>query len=328
MTVPTQVLAAGAAADAAIAAREAQFNPVVETVEPEAQAQPAEPTTQLGPVATTPTPAKEDWESKYNTLQGKYNAEVPALRQSNQQLSDAVSGLTARVDQLISAPKQEAPAPDLTVAPALSEKDKDEFGADLVAMVARISNEAATAACARMEKVFQQEAKLIHSKLDNTQHTVGQTQLASFAEKVSAQVPEFNTRNGDAKFIAWLDNERESFSNATYGELLQKAAVDQDVPRVVRIFETYWGSSNAPAQAEAAPVVSAANSLASEVAPAAARGTATPQTTGNAPKIWTTSMVTKFYADQQRGLYKGKPQEVEVIEADIFAAQREGRFRS
>ncbi|RLB93526.1 MAG: hypothetical protein DRH26_03635, partial [Deltaproteobacteria bacterium] len=44
-------------------------------------------------------------------------------------------------------------------------------------------------------------------------------------------------------------------------------------------------------------------------------------------KIWNSKLVNEFYVDQSRGKYKGKDEEVKVIEADIFAAQNDGRWQ-
>lgn len=50
-------------------------------------------------------------------------------------------------------------------------------------------------------------------------------------------------------------------------------------------------------------------------------------TTGGDTKVYTRVDVAKFFDDVRKGVYKGREQERDRIERDIFAAQREGRIR-
>lgn len=50
--------------------------------------------------------------------------------------------------------------------------------------------------------------------------------------------------------------------------------------------------------------------------------------TPSEPKMYTPQDIKSFFADVQKGKYKGREEERDRIERDIFAAQREGRINT
>ena len=70
--------------------------PVAEVVPPQ------EPVVPVAPVVS-----EETWEHKYQTLIGKFNAEVPRLHQQNKELTNQLQGMQTQIDTL----KQPAAAP-------------------------------------------------------------------------------------------------------------------------------------------------------------------------------------------------------------------------
>src|SRR6478609_3792282 len=80
-------------------------------------------------------PAAEDWQHKFQTLQGKYNAEVPSLRNQVAQLSQQIADLQA------ARPATPAPAPAAAPQPAkklVTDEDTETYGDDLIGLMRRV----------------------------------------------------------------------------------------------------------------------------------------------------------------------------------------------
>jgi hypothetical protein len=65
--------------------------------------------------------------------------------------------------------------------------------------------------------------------------------------------------------------------------------------------------------------------LEKQVTPGRARSAGTPQT--NKGKVYTPEDIKKFFNDVRSGKYRGREQERDRIERDIFNAQRENRIQ-
>jgi len=95
-----------------------------------------------------------------------------------------------------------------------------------------------------------------------------------------------------------------------------------DAGRVAQFFAS-WTQANGTTQAQ--PNRSASNSeLAKQVAPGKGRSIGIPQ--GSEKKTYTPQDITDFFKDVRDGKFKGKEEERDKIERDIFAAQQEGRI--
>ena len=60
------------------------------------EGQPADPPPETPPAPPEPPPPTEDWQHKFQTLQGKYNSETSTLRQQVEELTQKVNELTAK----------------------------------------------------------------------------------------------------------------------------------------------------------------------------------------------------------------------------------------
>jgi hypothetical protein len=139
--------------------------------------------------------------------------------------------------------------------------------------------------------------------------------------------------NVSEEFKAWL-TEADPYVGEQRGALLNEAFTKNDATRVVNFFKGYLKEQTAvqpgdqtpkqratpekAAQVDLETLVSPGG--ASEAAPASAQE-------GNAGKFFTQAEIAAFYADVQKGRYRGKEQEKDRLEREIVAAANEGRVR-
>ena len=257
------------------------------------QVVPAQPTvgeSQQAPVETEPMnagteqPAQglpegdlEKLRSKYSSLRGKYDAEVPRLHSQNKELESRIQQLleenkTLRGEIASSQPKA-----------FLTEKDTETFGADMVDVMRRAAKEEASK--------YAEEAASLKSQVQQLQQQLQQTASASaaasddmFFAALSQEYPAWGEQNSDKGFLDWLNT-----PDPVYGFLrnnaLQDAFAKRDVHAVAGIFKAYRDQN------------SQANPLERQVTPAHTRGAAP---TGANARTWTSAEIHDFYEKWRR----------------------------
>lgn len=301
------------------------------------------PTDPVTPAAHTPTepvtpvviesPAsvsKEEYnklEQRYRTLQGMHQADVSRLRN---ELMTAQAAAQSLEDRLVAVEKstQTSSAP----AKYITEKDQEEYG-DTLEVFRRAAREEAEAIFLPreqkyLERIAQLETKQGHIQntvlptVENITRTQQQTVSDNFYAAIAARVPDWEAINDTPAFKAWC-LAADPVTGGTKQLFLDQAAAQWDAPRVIRFFEE-WKRTQAGGQTPA-PNKNAQTDLEKMVAPGASKG-------GNqaAPdkKQWTNADIAQFYRDITTGKYAGKLEERKKIEADIYAAQAEGRISS
>lgn len=310
------------------------------TADPETAADPTpEPAAEQTPDPVAPeshqqqavTPSSDDennttYAQRWRSLQGVYNATKRQLDES----SSRIQNLEQLVAQLSNA-RVEASMPQ--AATHVTDQDRSSYGDDMVEFARRVSREEIAP--------LAQAIKMLMGRLDQLQGVVPVVQNVAAAQAKTAhelfydalarRVPDWQTVNENTKFHEWLLS-ADPLSGQIRQTLLEDAHRALDVDRVVNIFAMgkqaigVQAPAAAPSEAQApAPQRAAkASQLEKQIAPGrAATGSTPPQATEK--KRWTRADITKFYADKQRGVYKGREQEAASLERDIFAAQNEGR---
>lgn len=305
------------------------------------------------PAANTPAPspatpepkagdekAPEDITQKYRTLQGMYNAEVPRLHAQNREMA----GRIQQMEQLLASLSQSAApqgspqgspqaAPAASAAPArlVTDKDVEEYGEsiDIMRKVSREELGSLLQRLGKIEGILQQ----MQTKVVPQVQAVAQRQQVSaeqqFWADLTAAVPSWREVNDNQAFQDWLltVDPLTGITRQTYLEDAQRAL---DARRVSAFFRAWLESTGQPAVAQSTGSASATTPAKSElerqVAPGRARSVGAPTT--NQGKIYTPEDIKRFFADVRRGVYKGREQERNRIESDIFAAQRENRIQA
>lgn len=307
----------------------ADAEPVAEAPSQESAAEPQPESSHAeSPQQQAVTPSSDDennttYAQRWRSLQGVYNATKRQLDES----SSRIQNLEQLVSQMSNA-KVEASMPQASAH--VTEQDRSSYGEDMVEFARRVSREEIAP--------LAQAIKLLMGRLDQLQGVVPMVQNVAAAQAKSAhemfydalgrRVSDWQTVNENPKFHEWLLS-ADPLSGQIRQTLLEDAHRTLDVDRVVNIFA--MGKQAIGVQAPAAEPAAAtvqraakASQLERQIAPGrAATGSTPPQATEK--KRWSRADITKFYADKQRGVYKGRGQEATALERDIFAAQNEGR---
>lgn len=293
-----------------------QENPPAEApVEQATQVEPQTQETAQAPQAPAPT-SDVNWEHKFKTLQGIFNAEVPKLQQQNKELNARLHDAIERMEKLAQQPKpQEAPQQQ----PTLDPKDVEDFGHDLVEMVQRQTQAVLGSVAKKMDAVvsdFEKRIAQLEQALKGTSQTVAMTAEEVFFSKLTVQVPDWEQINADERFLAWLAE-----TDPVYGQPRQAALTSaqnaMDVGRVANVFKAF--KDTLPKQ-----VAPKADPLAKQVSP---KGSASAPPAPTDKPVITQQQVQTFYHDVATGKYRGRDAEVQRLEQMINEALAEGRIR-
>ncbi|NCC84832.1 MAG: hypothetical protein EOM03_12010 [Clostridia bacterium] len=195
-------------------------------------------------------PKHENWEAKFHTLQGKYNAEVPRLNDLARQQAAEIQRLTSLVEAKQEQPPATAPAKTTLNREALEAYD-DEFG-KLVDLI----------------EAQKAEIDVLKSTLGQVQgnvQQVGQHQQATatdmFWRELRAAVPDFDAINADPAFVAWL-NEPDGLSETprkVIGDTAMKALNHEKVARIIKEFKSQRGKQQPKPQVNLSPSTTSVN---------------------------------------------------------------------
>lgn len=267
--------------------------------------QPAAPIAQVAPVAHQ----TENFEARFHSLRGKYDAEVPRLAQQ-------VREQQAALQTLISENQNLKQRPVAAQAPLVTDADKAAFGDDLVDMVDRLATQKLQAVEARIEQMRSENERL-KGQIGNVNEQVAVGAKDRFLQQLTAAVPDWQAVNADQGFLLWL-----GATDPVYG-LPRQAGLDNaynqlDAARTALIFESYKQSTGA-----VTPAKTLRQELQSQVAPTRSRNTAPPAMDNAATRIWTQQEISAAYSDMRRG---NLTDDVAArVAAEIDTAVAEGR---
>jgi prefoldin subunit 5 len=255
----------------------------------------------------TPTPVREelpavDYEQKFRTLQGKYNAEVPRLHDQVRQLSADVRKLTEE--------KEAAQEARETVSAAADELNKEvyaEYGEEFEKMAETIN-----LLKTQLTAVTKENASLKDS-VGDLEVSSSQAVQDRFYSDIAAVVPNWKEINADPKFLDWLTT-IDPMTELSYQDYLNHAADNLDSAKAINIFKQYNESTIQPQMQQ--------ERVERQVQPVT-----TPVTmegpTEQKPR-YTRQDIRTFYKNVATGVYTETQKA--AIEQDIFLAQSEGRI--
>lgn len=336
MSIPQSVQRQAEEADRLLEQYSAQQTLQTEpTGEPE---EPAEPPTLEEPVeepkAPTPPARNEDeaslWKQRYETLQGKYNAEVGRVAQQNRELQTQLQQVSAQVADLLKTRQPESdPKPDQTL---VRPEDAENYGSDMVDFVRRVAQDTLRAREAELGKVISElrdeNAKLKES-LVGVEQRQGQTAQEQFISRFAQLVPDWEAINQDPAFLNWLE-QTDSLTGQPRQVLLDAAHNALNAQRVAAFFNafkqeigrvapsptpTHQPTPQQPARRSAPPEV------ARQVQPGRSKAASTPQASEPATKIWSQREISDFYRNATQGRYSREEQARIEAEIDLAAAQ-------
>lgn len=258
-----------------------------------------------------------DYEARYKSLQGKYNAEVPGLQADRNRLMQENLGLKREVEdfkrQLAEKPKTQEPGSE-NVEDALDDL-AETYGPDFTKALDRYID------------------KRLADKVPQTTQQPDQTE-DPFIVGMNHFAPNWRVQNNDQGFISWLNETRDPFDKhqRSLQEILIEAVHNRDAERAAHIFNVYRPESPARASSQPATDESQTPDKASPSAPSKEslvvpdkRGTGAQTKIDNAKgKVWTMAEINAFYKKAELGRISEK--EFEETDAAITLAHREGRI--
>lgn len=270
-----------------------------------------------------PPPPTEDWEQKYRSLQGIFNAQMPVLRAEVASLTAnlAAAQQALKAKEVTPASTSETPRPSKVTA-----ADVDAFGADLLDVVKRqaaeIVADAQTAWEAEKTRLTGEITTLRQQVETTAERTVTSDRNKYFGD-LAQLVPDYERVNVDPGFIAWLA-EAEPLAGVQRQSFLKTAFDGFDARRTADIFSAWKATQAAPAPTLAPPAPPAPAPRTLSVTPGPSRAT-TPPAPADTAKVWTASEIDVFYREVGRGDFKGREAEQVATVADIDLALAQGR---
>ena len=258
----------------------------------------------------------------YNSMKGRYDAAQRTIGGMQEQMGQLGDELM-RTQQLFRGGNIN-PASTLPgdIKPAfITPEDVNNFGEPLIDLTKR----AALEAVAPTLTALQEENRRLNQQ-------VNQQRQQNIYEKMDEAMPTWREVNSNPRWLAWL-RLRDFNSAPLRQEQLNRAMQAADAPRVLDFFKRFLDEEVATGQMPApqptpppAPVTAAIplTTLAAPGRPNPAPGNT--QVPDSKP-VYTHQDIKDFYEYVRRGVYAGQEQLKQQIEADIFAAQREGRVR-
>lgn len=261
----------------------------------------------------------EQWEQRYRAMKGRHDAVAASSQQAITELQRQLAELQGRMQQ---TPPPPAPA-------EFDEEDTATWGADLMNFVKR-----------RVDTAVAQVRQELNGRVQHVEHVAQAGSEGALRQQLSQILPNWEEINYNPEFHAWLALPDE-MSGVRRQDLVDKAYGERNAQRVVMFFNRFL-SEAAPAPAgghdpAALPAPNGGTPPASQrlsLTDLAAPGPARPAASAGNPaaptvkRYWTQPEIGQFFAAKHKGLYDRSPEDralAAAYEADIFAAQAEGR---
>ncbi len=275
--------------------------PSAAPAEPNPPAVPASPAINLTPgakvlgktaSANSPAAPTEDWEHKYNVLQGMFNKNTSDLREQNRLLEEQLK--EARESSAPAAPST-GDVSDADVQGLVAQNLIDEFGMDYWKQQIAIQRTVAATAMPQADT----------QRLQQVEQQMADQNRQAFYGRLTQMVPNWEQINGSAEWNAFL-GQIEPLTGATYEALLMDAYEVFDASRAAQLFQTFLST---PQQAPGF------NGL---TTPAPMVPTSVPQGGTLTPEEW---------AAQMQAISAGGYSPVEVIQKqnELMSAWTQGR---
>jgi hypothetical protein len=318
-------LAEQLAREAGMAGAPEPETPSVEVVEPQ------EPVSEPEPASEPAAAPVVDWEQRYRTLQGKYDAEVPQLRRDLDAMRVLYSQMSAPAAP---APDEASLRPATTTTVVVPPEHVAEYGQELIDAAQQWARAAVST---ELEALRNQVAELrgVNDRMQRVETMTTQQHVEAHLSSDPELANRWQALNVDPEFIGWL-NRPDPFAGRLRMELFHDACGRGDGGRVGYFFKAFIAEHTAvnhvPTPTLQTPVpsepVAERPTLEEMAAPGRAVGTGSSH--GGAPaekRLWTQPDIARFYRDRMRGVYAGREADAHALEQDILNATREGRIR-
>lgn len=333
MPLPRAIQQAAAQADA-IAERIANADPSQLVVNPETGEPLTAPATPAAHADTPPAPApvKDEFEQKYRSIQGKYDAEVPILRNQAQTFERINANLSAQLaaaqEELHRFRSQPAPAVPTAPVAAANAKDVETFGSDLIDLITRVSSAQAQSLKSDLLGAIQQIDRSVNqtkSEIGTVKVSQAQTDRALYEQRLSESIPNWREINAKHEWLVWL-GEYDAVLGTTRQEALTDAYHKYDSARTLAFLNAYLDTERAKAPT---PRLTPQEELARQTSPRTnvAQTTVIQDSSPASQRAFTQKEIGDFYTAVLQGKWKHDPAGKAAMEQAIDEAVAAGRVR-
>ena len=259
----------------------------------------------------------EEWRRRYLAMKGRVDQQSDQMHQ----MADQIQRLQVQTNSNAPAPpRQEAPRQLLT------EEEINEYGPEFVDVVRRAAAEVATP--------LYEEIQNLRGQMGQVQTETANVFMTRMNATIGGLVPDWRAINQHPAFIRWVGLP-EVYSGVIRQRLMQEAWNNGDAQRVAAFFRAFLaeeaavdprgtgqGGPQRPA-AYVSPPAPARPTLDQFAAPGRAQSGAHQPTD---KPVYTAQDITRFYQDVTLGKWRTRDAERAAIDADIMAAQHEGRI--
>lgn len=293
-----------------------------------------------GPVAVPPA---GDWKHKYDVLQGKYNAEIPQLQQTNSYLTTELVTTKALLNDIqqqlnglqANPPAQAAPA-SLDLSKFLNDDQKKKL--DEEGITNDVLNMLGQSIQGGMAQQLTNQAAGFNQEIQGLKGDQAKVEHANFWNTFETAVPDFPALNQNPAFKAFM---HVPVAGTTRQRLADDAAARLDPKGVIDIYNEFKMSQPPPAlqpgaQQPGMQLQPGQPGYQPELPPVPGlAGQADPASMLNVPgqniapvvdtKIYSKAEVNKFYSDKSIGNFNHLPDQGQAMENLIMIACQEGR---
>ncbi len=264
----------------------------------------------------------DTYAQRWRSLQGSYNATVrqkSELEQRVQQMEQLLASLSAQQSATSTPAQQEQTQSQRLV----SDDEVNEYGEsiDVMRKVSREELVPVAQRLAQIENMLQQVQANVVPQVQAVAQRQQVTAEQQFWSDLTSYVPNWRDINDNASFQTWL-LDVDPLTGTNRQTYLEEAQRSLDAHRVSAFFQTWLESTGQASVAQSTSATS--NELERQVSPGRSRGVSA--SANRQPKTYSPDDIKKFFNDVRSGKYKGREQERDRLERDIFAAQREGRI--
>lgn len=256
-------------------------------------------------------PPADDWQQKYRTLKGMYDADVPRLHAQ-------VKELTAQLNLLqkqVSEPKPVEPKAEKPKAKEklVTDEDIQAFGSDLIEVQRKVAREVAMEFREDIDNLKAENAKL-REQLATTGNQIVES---TFEQRLHRMVPNFQEVNADPKWIEWLDEIDPILRGPR--KIVAQDAFNRGDAEAVAHYVGMFLKANAPAEQPKAKT----DELARQIQPSRSAATSAQPTPKG--KIYSNADIQRMFKRTADLGSAGRLDEARKLEAEIDAAYLEGR---
>lgn len=290
-----------------------------EGAEPVTEAKEAAEPKEVKPADTSSTDVADDFRQKYNTLKGKYDAEVPRLYEQ-------VRGLTAKLEelqaQLTEKEQNDEPTKPEEKVSYVTDADREEFGEELIDVQRRVAREVAQ----EYEQQVKTQTKVIDELRKQVNQTGSQVGEMNFTQRLYSLVPDFPQIDQDERWAEWL-NEYDPILRGPR-RIQAKTAYDSGDAEAVAHYVQLFKESLAPGADQQAEKQQRQTELEKQVTPSRSATNAGSQSSDKGGKVYSQGELDRNWKKIRTLNSRGQYDDAAKLEAELTAAYLEGRVRA